>query len=151
MQSMRIVLVEDSYLQVNLMIESLQQAFVHAQVEVEVVKTELGFHERFEEFQRHPPDVFIIDVMLRWTTPSPGLTMPPADVTGGSTTPPGFRCQELLVTSDATRDVPILLYSAFHSSNWESKVRALPPHVVYLPKDDLDSILDTIRKFTGRS
>jgi CheY-like chemotaxis protein len=149
MTAIRIILVEDDYLQVELMIKSLRQAFVEAQVEVEVIKTELGFREQFEEIQRQPPDAFIIDVMLRWTSPSPGLKMAPPEVTGQ--TPPGFRCQELLATNDATRDVPVLLYSAFHSSNWESKVRALPPHVSYLSKDDLDPLLDTIRKFTGRS
>jgi CheY-like chemotaxis protein len=151
MGSMRIVLVEDNYLWVDLMKKSLNQAFKSSQVEVDVVKTELGFRERFEEFQRHPPDLFIIDVMLRWTTASSGMTMPPAEVTGGSATPPGFRCQELLAASPATRDVPVLLNSAFHSSNWESKLRALPPHAVYLPKADLEPILEKIRQFTGQS
>src|SRR3954452_20036205 len=99
MTAMRIVLVEDDYLQVDLMIKSLRQAFGDTQVEVEVIKTELSFRERLEEIQRYPPNVFIIDVMLRWTSPSPGLKMAPAEVAGGFETPPGFRCQELLAAS----------------------------------------------------
>lgn len=151
MSGLRVVLAEDDHMQVGSMIKSMRQSFGGDQVNVDVVKTELEFRSRLEEMQRNPPDIFIIDVLLHWTSPQPGMNTAPIELTGGGPDTPGFRCQELLAASDATRNVPVLLYSAYHTSNWESKVRTLPPTVIYLSKDDQDAIIDAIRKLTGHA
>jgi len=148
---MRITLVEDDHLQVELMVRSLRQA-LGSEVEIEVVRTEEAFRDGFITMQSNPPELFIIDIMLRWTDPQVNMTILPAEFSWKDAEPPGFRCQELLASNSTTRDIPVVLYSAFHDSNWKLKVRrSLPPTVVYVPKDDLKLVLDAIRKLTGWS
>ena len=41
------------------------------QVKPEVIRTESGFFTALEDISANPPDIIVLDVMLRWTDPSP--------------------------------------------------------------------------------
>jgi CheY-like chemotaxis protein len=140
---MKIVVVEDDPLQIEVMIgflESLPRA------RVEVIQTELEFLEHLEEIEREPPDLFVIDVMLRWTDPQPDARRPPREVLEGGRERAGFRCHSRLLEREATRAVPVILHSHLDSSHFERQLRGLPKSTLYLQKDsDFTQLLDAIR------
>lgn len=144
---MKIILIEDDFLQAEMMADLLRQELEST---VEIIRTEFDFCGQLEEIGQNPPNVFVIDVMLRWTDPGPVMTMQPRDVLDGGRERAGFRCQERLAAIDATREVPVILYSFFDDSQFDHKVRSLPPSAVYLQKEsDPTPLLDTICRMTG--
>ena len=79
--ALRILIVEDDHLQEGPFEEQLQDAFPDAQIET--VPTEREFRQRLAGYRAQPPDVVIMDVMLRWDFPTPDAAPPPADVVDG--------------------------------------------------------------------
>ena len=111
---MTIVVVEDDDMQISVIESQLKKAFPDQKIRK--VTSEIDFRDQFEEIARESPDVFIIDVMLRWTRPrEPKLPSPPEDIRRQGPTRAGFRCRDLVVNDNRTKDTPIILYSVLDS------------------------------------
>jgi hypothetical protein len=142
---MRIVVVEDDSHQAEFIADGLAEEFG---CPIKVIPDELEFRRQFAELENDPPSVLVIDVFLRWTSPRPGMALPPDDALRHEDA--GFRCQQLLAGSTATRDVPVILYTVFHSSHHSAEIVELPRGVSYLVKDsELTPLFQEIRRLIG--
>src|SRR5262245_64704189 len=103
---MRVLLVEDDFLQAEWLRESLRRNF--SSVEVVVVKNESSFREQISDLLESPPDLVLMDVMLRWCDPNPGSqpTPAPEEVRQGGYYRAGFRCLKLLLENEETSRIP---------------------------------------------
>jgi CheY-like chemotaxis protein len=141
---MKIILVEDDSLQSKIMVELLEPIFSSP---VRVIETEHEFHHCLSQLEQSPPDIFVIDVMLRWTDPQQDPPVPPREVVEGGRERAGFRCHAHLMAREATRDIPVILYSHLDRSHFERQLRELPASTLYLQKDsDFMTLVNAIRK-----
>ena len=130
---MRIVVVEDDYLQAESIQSWLREAWPH--IEIDWLETEQEFRDQLASQSAHPPDAFIVDAMLRWSDPSPEIDTPPADVGKEGFVRAGFRCVELLQMTNGTSQVPIVVYSILEKEEIEdAELWGFPPHIRFLPK-----------------
>lgn len=137
---MRILLVEDDYLQSEWVCETLGQAF--PQGELTQIYTESQFRTQFEEIASNGFDVIIMDVMLRWADPSPDMPELPPDISPGDFYHAGIRCRQLLIDDPRTRRIPVLLYTVLEKAD-------LPPNVEYLPKGaDYSPLIERLTQLT---
>lgn len=73
--------------------------------EVEVIDSELGFKKKIKDISLHPPTIILMDVMLRWTKPSPDIEVQPDYIKIEGFYKAGFRCQKLLMENDYTNKI----------------------------------------------
>jgi CheY-like chemotaxis protein len=144
---MRILIVEDDYLQANWIHRTIQQALPGSRIDR--ISTELGFRSNLSDIASNPPNVIILDVMLRWTDPQPEMIPPPDDVREGQFFSAGFRCQRLLAKDHRTKNIPVILYTVLERLDLHNELRDLPDNVYYLAKDpEPDSLISLILKAT---
>lgn len=106
---MSIILVEDDEIQAKSIARKMRQAFRgHT---VTVLTTEADFRAQFEALASNPPTIFVIDVMLRWTTPKPQMPERPEDVRREGPNRAGFRCKAMLTADVRTKQIPVVLYT----------------------------------------
>lgn len=145
---MRILLIEDDYMQAEWMSRALRHRFKSVPEEI---ATEHEFRQQLERVAQHPPDVILMDAMLQWTTVSDSIAERPAKVEAGGKYRAGFRCLELLAARAETKNIPVVLYSAMGKLDLEDELQNLPPHVKFVLKDsDLESLIDAIRELLNR-
>ena len=103
---MRILLVEDDWIQEESMSGAIRDAF--PEVVIESLCTELEFRNALDRIAADPPDLVIFDIMIRWTDPSPDLdeSALPAEF---SRQDAGLRCHKLLI--ERVPHARTLLYS----------------------------------------
>lgn len=141
---MYILIVEDDYSQAELIEDAFRKDPYFAQAEFDRISTESHFRMRFDEIARNPPDVIILDVMLRWADPAPDMEPPPAEVRSEGFWRAGIRNAKLLAQDPRTKDIPSVLYTIsedvdIKGMGWEPK-----PH--YLAKDSaLDPLVHLVR------
>ena len=129
---MKILVVEDDHLQVQWIKKGLLQSFPSATIDV--IKTELEFRLRVPGMVNDAPAVVIMDVMLRWTDPTPNVQSPPAEVQKGGFFRAGLRCARLLAAQFGTRNIPVILYSVLEESDLASELKE-ESQVHHLRKD----------------
>ena len=129
---MEIVFVEDDPLQAEWIQEQLQNRYALATVRR--IKTESEFRAKLRAIAASPPDIIVMDVMLRWADPNPGMLPVPDDVKAGHHRA-GLRCQRLLASDLATRRIPVLLYTVLEDDDLANELRELPPNVRYARKE----------------
>jgi DNA-binding NarL/FixJ family response regulator len=140
----RILIVEDDHLQEGPFEEHLQDAFPGAQIDK--VPTERDFRQRLGEFRASPPDVVVMDVMLRWDFPRKGAEPPPEDVRAGGYHWAGVRCAELMAGDAVLRRTPVVFCTIVERGDLERDGRVLPANSRYVRKSaDLDGLTRTIR------
>ena len=134
---MRILVVEDDHLQAEWLRTNLGEGFpeLRESPKIELMSTEFEFRQRFGEITDSPPDVIVMDVMLRWADPSPDMEPPPPDVVKEGFYVAGLRCEQLLAADRRTRVVPVILYTVLDSSALNHELRKLRPNVRFLPKE----------------
>lgn len=144
---MRILLVEDDIIQSDLIREALGQEFPGG--EVELIKTEHEFRSRLDAIAKRAPDIVIMDVMLRWTDPSPDQPPSPVDVREEGHYRAGFRCRKLLSERELTKDVPVILYTVLDHADISHELQDISMgEVQYLRKESSATpLLRSIRKF----
>lgn len=146
---MRIMLVEDDYLQSDWMCTTLKHVIPDAQLEC--VSTESEFRLRFDEIADREPDVVVLDVMLRWSDPGPEFVQPPDDVEKEGFYRAGLRCQRMLAADQRTARIPVILYTVLEHADLKKELSALPEHVQYLSKhSDLGPLQQKIRELVAR-
>ena len=139
---MKILLVDDNYLQGEWLAEELKRAFWTKPL---WLQTESEFRGRLGEIEAMSPDVAVIDVMLKWADPSPNAPLRPADATDKHSA--GLRCQALLGMREATKKIPVILYTVLSDADLRTKLPNLPPGVSYLGKDsDAEPLVRRIRE-----
>ena len=142
---MIIICVEDDHLQFDSISKKIRQAFPG--VTIEGIKTEKDFRDKMADFARKPPDVFIIDVMLRWTDPSPKMELAPKEVAEGGFFKAGLRCLQRLVSQEETKNIPVIFYTVLEKNNLEEDLKHIYGKFDFLEKDsDLSSLIQLIRK-----
>jgi DNA-binding NarL/FixJ family response regulator len=140
---MNILIVEDDHFQSDLLKENLKQAFPNG--DVTVINTEHKFRSSISNIvQEHPPDVVVMDVMLRWHDPAPNSPDAPEEVKNEGSYRAGFRCKKLLI--EAGNHVPTILYSVLEEKDVQHELHHLLEGDVYLQKgSDLDDLVQRIR------
>lgn len=141
---MKILIVEDDYLQSELLAVDLKEAIADA--EISCVETESAFRSWLASVTNDMPDVVIMDVMLRWAFPSPDMPDAPPDVRSEMHYRAGLRCQRLLAENAATAAIPVILYSVLEREDLRADLEATPGNVMYVSKNsDFKQLVRTIR------
>src|SRR5262245_36884025 len=118
---MRVLLVEDDGDQASEIAGELRARF--GGVIVEVLPTEYDLVQRMPEIIKRPPEVILLDVMLRRTPMVQGQEIEfPLDV--GFSHDAGIRCAKSL--RDKGSKVPIILYSVLDPSDVADGLEKLP-------------------------
>lgn len=147
---MNILIVEDDYLQAEWFQKELKKEFPRANIDI--IKTEYKFRSCMEEIAKKPPDVIVMDIMLRWADPSPDMPQPPDDVKNEGFYRAGLRCQKLLAESEKTRIIPVILYTVLERNDLKENLQKLPSHVIHLPKESsLTPLVREIRRLITHS
>jgi CheY-like chemotaxis protein len=144
---MKITVVEDDHLQAEWIESRLKTAF--RGLVVKRINTESDFYRWLDEIVKgsEKPDLFIIDVMIRWADPSPTIAEPPAEVKENGVSRAGLRCKDQVLANSRTKDVPIILYTVLEESDLEKALENRHPGVTYLRKDSSqESLIRMIRR-----
>jgi CheY-like chemotaxis protein len=139
---MKIVVVEDDPLEADLIRKGLEQAF--PDLAIDRISTESEFQFRLDSLTKEPPDVFIVDMMLRWAEPSENMPEPPTEVRDEGFWRAGLRCQRMLASREETQAIPVILYTVLEKSDidFEGPSR----NVIHLRKDsDQTALIRLIR------
>lgn len=147
---MRVLLLEDDYLQADLLRAELKRVLGAEVLWIDVESDVLGRQAEIDKFRPH---VALIDVMLRWATPHDEPPPPPLPA-GWSLYTAGLRCREYLAARPATRSTPMIFYTVLSETDVRSKLPgypgAFPAGVHFLGKDsDPDPLIQLIREVTG--
>jgi CheY-like chemotaxis protein len=129
---MRVLLVEDDHLEARRVNSALRDAFPSC--DVELIRNEHSFRERFEATVALRPDVVVMDLMLRWSDPSPTIPALPEEVRAGGNLKAGARCCRMLVSDPRTKHIPIIIYSAADQRTLDSATEGLPETVFPIRK-----------------
>jgi CheY-like chemotaxis protein len=140
----RFVIVEDDHLQKGPLEDRLKLTFAGA--EVTTLSSEYQFREHLTTMRESPPDLVLLDVMLRWTLPAPNAPAPPPEVAEGGYYRAGLRCANLLQADEQLRKVPVVLYTILERSDLERDNKALPANSSYVGKSgDVEVLLRKVR------
>jgi CheY-like chemotaxis protein len=146
---MYILIVEDDKLQFNFIKDALTRIETSSIVRIRRIVTELEFRKTFEEIADDKPDVIIMDIMLRWTDPSPEMDLPPADIANEGFFRAGVRCEKMLAEDARTKEIPIMIYSVLEKTDLEGELPQRP-QISYLDKDfDATEIKKRLKDLVG--
>jgi CheY-like chemotaxis protein len=144
---MKVLLVEDDHLQARWITDTLERAFPHAKIEP--VRTEAEFYSGIDALANKPPNVIVMDVMLRWTDPAPDMSTPPKNVQLEGYRRAGLRCVEKLAEREDTKNIPVVLFTVRSYGDLES-----PPdfeNVFYVSKEsEPEELINRIRSVVSR-
>ena len=141
---MKVLIIEDDYLDADFVYRNLKHAF--RAVELDHIRTESEFLSRLDEIVEDPPDIFIIDVMLPWASPSEHIIEPPREVIEEHYYRAGFRCQRRLAEREETKNKAVIFYTALDRQDLEMDLGRLPRNVFHLRKhSDSEPLIRLIR------
>jgi CheY-like chemotaxis protein len=135
----RFVVVEDDHLQEGPLADNLAGLFPDATVEA--LATEEQFRSHLPRMREAPPDLVVMDVMLRWAFPRPNLPSPPDDVLAGGYYRAGLRCARLMLADNRLKRVPVVLYTILERSDLERDGVSLPSNATYIGKKSEPDVL----------
>lgn len=142
---MKLVLVEDDHLQAERLLNDLRLAF--PQATCELIKTESEFRNKLDAFVERPPDAIVMDVMIRWTDPTPDMAPPPKDVKGEDYFRAGVRCAKLL--EERGVHSPIILYTILDAADLKEDLAKVSKIAIHLRKEaSSESLVRRIRELT---
>ena len=136
---LKIVVVEDDHLDREWIYDELRKYFSDAAIEL--IVNEKDFKDQLPRLAQSPPDVFIIDIMLRWNEPIEGeeITDIPVQVQKDGYYTAGLRCLSYVTQFETLRGVPHILYTGLDINNF-------PGEVIHMKTDDISSLIGEIRK-----
>jgi DNA-binding NarL/FixJ family response regulator len=145
---MKILLVEDDHVQAGEFGDALAEAFPN--VQLQTIGSEHSFYSMLDELEKKPPDIIVMDVMLRWARASSEMPEAPEEVINEKHYRAGFRCVKYLSERKMMRNVNIILYTVLQPTDIETDIKSLPSNVTYLVKDeDYNQFIRTIRRLTA--
>jgi CheY-like chemotaxis protein len=144
---MKILLVEDDQMQAKEFRDALEGAFPN--VEIKTIGSEYGFYSILGDLENNPPDIILMDVMLRWAYPSLDIPEAPEEVINEKHYRAGFRCVKRLSEHKALRNLNVILYTVLRPLDIAKNLESLPPNIIHLVKDeDSDIFIRTVRRLT---
>jgi hypothetical protein len=102
---MKVLIIEDDSIQARRLGEHIQRHF--ADVTVDRIETELRFLKLLPGIGEAEYKVALIDMMLRWTDPSPTMEQPPPEVLKEGFFVGGLRCRKAL----AVKHIPSIIFT----------------------------------------
>ena len=105
---MRVLLIEDDSIQAKRLASVIQKKFG---VAVDRIATELEFQQKLPEIQDGFYAVALVDMMLRWTDPSPDMVPPPQEVINEGFFYGGLRCRKALLA----KNIESIIFTVFGS------------------------------------
>lgn len=142
---MTILLVEDDYLQSDLIISQITLAL--DDVEFILLETEFQLRSYIPKLENNPSDIILLDIMLRWTDPAPDMPSTPDDVLEEGFYTAGLRCQKIISDNIKLKNIPIVLYSVLDKFDLEGKLKDSPKNVTHVSKDkDIPFLIDHIKR-----
>jgi DNA-binding NarL/FixJ family response regulator len=146
---MRIVSLEDDEPFWDLLQEALTEAFPGA--DLVWVRTESEFRQNVKKFAAKPPDIFLLDVMVKWADAAEDMPKPPAEVVKDGYFRAGLRCHKLLLENTITRSVPVVLFTVLERSDVEKVKSELPAGSAFVGKSgDFRELIRTINALTDQ-
>jgi DNA-binding NarL/FixJ family response regulator len=151
---MQILIVEDDHNQSEWIRMTLEQNF--HEIKIDYIKTEHEFRTRVDELVKAPPDVIIMDIMLRWAKPSPRVPPRPMDVRAEGFYFAGLRCEELLAEklkeNGTPHNTPVILYTVLDPIELHPRLQNLRPNVTYLrKKQDSKQLVQKIKNIVSKT
>ena len=144
-----VLLVEDDHLQAGWITDTLEHAF--PKIKVKPIRTEAEFYYGFDEIVSKPPDVVIMDVMLRWTDPAPDMVTPPDVVRNEGYRRAGLRCVQMLAGQSATKNIPVILFTVLDRSDLEFETPCNVDNLLYVSKEsEPEELINKIRNVLSR-
>jgi len=134
----RVLLVEDDHVQRSYVQQALADGL---DATIEAKTCEWEFERDFDFLASDPPDVAILDIMLRWASPSKDRAAPPK---GATPYHAGLRCAKRLREDQRTRDVKVVLYSVLPKEDIPDV--ELPEDVIFIVKEpDCQNLVDAVK------
>lgn len=147
---MRIVSLEDDEPFWDLLKEAIEEEF--PDVEMTWVRTESEFCQRMGEFAANPPQIFILDAMVKWADATSKMPVAPEDVIGEGYYRAGLRCRRRLLENSATAETPVILFTVLERADIERVVSHLPGGTAFIAKSgDFRELILTINELTSQS
>jgi len=113
MRPQRIVLLEDDYLQRDSICAGLKGRYKN--LSIQSIATERQFVDSLDAILKEPPDLFILDVMVRWTNPSPDMEPMPEEMRKQGFYRAGIRCEARIREQGC--DTPVVLYTVLEDDD----------------------------------
>jgi PleD family two-component response regulator len=137
---LKVLLVEDDHIQRANVRQAIENAL---DAEVATISTESEFHRDFERIAANPPQIAVVDVMLRWANPASDMPLAPAEVSSNPEQA-GLRCASLLRNDERTNGVEVILYSVLPNDSFGAPV---PEGTECLVKElDYQNLIDAMKK-----
>lgn len=130
---MYILIVEDDKLQFELIEKSLINAETNYRNRIERIKTESEFRDRFEAIAADPPDVIILDMMIKWANRSKWVNIP-KEIADAGFYLAGARCEQMLAADARTEGIPVIIHTVLDNKETRNFLSARP-QINYLDKD----------------
>jgi len=140
---MHVLVVEDDHTQADSIERALRRNF--RDIDMLRISTENQFRDEFSLVRQKPPDLILLDIMLRWAEPAPEMPIPPVDVQREGFYRGGLRCLKMILEAEETRRVPVILYSVIYRDAIRADLEGLPYHVLYVQKGSTETSL--VRNF----
>ena len=142
MRPKRIVLVEDDHIQAESFVDALTRNY--RGVTIQIIATEQEFVSRLDDLVKKPPDLFIIDVMVRGTDPLPGGEYIPEEAKG-SFFRAGIRCENKLRKKKCK--TPVILYTVLERQDLAEDLPSNPRTKLVTKNADFSAFYSTIESF----
>lgn len=131
---MKALLLEDDTEQFVAVSKRLAEAF--SGIQIQRISTESEFGRTFEKIASNPPDVIIVDVMLRWCDASSEyIPMPPEIRADNGHYRAGFRCALHLANDPRTCTIPIFIYSVLDQTDVQPRIEELGISLRFVRKE----------------
>jgi len=164
MKSLNILLIEDDLILASELLNELESRF--CSVNFTHIKTESEFNHKYPDVAMGPPDIVILDMMLRWAGPEHELSyelklalkdglISKRDLPSNYKEPPsspfraGLRCFGKLERIPETRNIPVIFHTVVDRGDVPEFLDSLPEHVLFLnKKSDKNELITYIRSLT---
>ena len=142
MRPKHIVLVEDDHIQAESIVDALREKY--RALVVDTIATEQEFVSRLDDLVKRPPDLLIIDVMVRGTDPLPDGEYIPEEAKG-SFFRAGIRCENKLRKKKCK--TPVILYTVLERQDLAEDLPSNPRTKLVTKSADFSGFYSTIESF----
>ena len=139
----KVVLLEDDHEQAN-WIENDVIRGAFPTCEIQRLRSEHEFKEALPAIAEDPPGVFVLDVIVRWTVPSPDMVKRPENVKKEGRFRAGLRCNEALQEYESLKDVPVVFHTVLGRKDLQNHLSGSSGHRLITKEDDGKRLLNAI-------
>jgi DNA-binding NarL/FixJ family response regulator len=145
---MKIVSLEDDEGYWDLMEDALRKAYPR-DLELIWIDCESKFYDLLPRLASSTPDIFLLDVMVKWAHAAEIMPPAPENVKRDGYYRAGIRCREKL-----RQDLPeakAILFTVLDEHDVDEVTNGLPADTIYVRKDtSFEALLAAIKKLTSR-